>query len=38
MDEHVYNVIRLGGSSEISIEGAVQRAIARADKTLDELG
>ncbi len=37
MEEHVYKVIQLVGSSEHSIEDAVQRAITRADQTLDDL-
>lgn len=37
MDEHVYKIIQLVGSSEVGIEDAVQKAIARADHTLDEL-
>lgn len=37
MEEHVYKVIQLVGASEHSIEDAVQRALSRADKTLDDL-
>ena len=37
MEEHVYKVIELVGSSEKSIEDAVQKAISRADQTLDGL-
>lgn len=33
-DEHVYKVVELVGSSGVSIEDAVQAAIARAEKTL----
>ena len=38
MDDHVYKVIQLVGSSEKSIEDAVSKAIARASESLDELG
>jgi len=34
MDDHVYRVIRLVGSSEKSVSGAIKRAVARASKTL----
>jgi flavin-binding protein dodecin len=34
MDEHVYRVIQLVGSSEKSVSEAIERAIARASKTL----
>ena len=37
MEEHVYKVIQLVGSSEKSIEDAVQKAVARANETLQEL-
>jgi len=37
MDDHIYRVIQIVGSSEKSIDDAVQRAIARASKTLREL-
>ena len=37
MEEHVYKVIQLVGSSEKSIEDAVQKAVARASQTLHEL-
>jgi flavin-binding protein dodecin len=36
-DEHVYKVIELVGSSDTSIEDAVQSAIARAAATLHNL-
>jgi flavin-binding protein dodecin len=36
-DEHVYRMIELAGSSENSIEEALQNAIARASKTLHGL-
>jgi dodecin len=37
MDEHVYRVIQIVGSSEKSIDDAIQQAVARASKTLREL-
>lgn len=37
MDEHVYRVIQIVGSSEKSIDDAIQTAISRASKTLREL-
>ncbi len=37
MQEHVYKVIELAGSSEVSIEDAIQTAIARAAQTLKHL-
>src|SRR5262249_26418335 len=37
MDDHIYRVIQIVGSSEKSIDDAIQRAIARASKTLREL-
>ena len=37
MEEHVYKVIQLVGASDKSIDDAVERALARADQTLDEL-
>jgi dodecin len=37
MDEHVYRVIQIVGSSEKSIDDAIQTAIGRASKTLREL-
>jgi dodecin len=37
MDDHVYKVIQLAGSSEKSIEDAVSVAIQRASKTLKNL-
>lgn len=35
--DHIYKVIELAGSSETSIEDAIQRAIARASRTLNHL-
>jgi hypothetical protein len=37
MDEHVYKIIQLAGSSEKSIEDAIQNAVTRASKTLHGL-
>jgi flavin-binding protein dodecin len=37
MDDHVYKVIELAGSSEKSVEEAIRIAIARASKTLKHL-
>jgi dodecin len=37
MQDHVYKMIELAGSSETSIEDAVQNAITRAAKTLHDL-
>ena len=37
MDEHVYRVINLVGSSEKSIDDAIKTAISRAGKTLRNL-
>ena len=37
MDDHVYKVIELVGSSETSIEDAVQAALGRASGTLRNL-
>jgi flavin-binding protein dodecin len=37
MQDHVYKIIQLAGSSEKSIEDAVQTAIQRASKTLKHL-
>ncbi len=34
MDDHVYKVVELVGSSETSIEDAIQTAIRRAGQTL----
>ena len=34
MSNHIYKKIELVGSSRESIEGAVQNALARADKTM----
>ena len=37
MQDHVYKMIELAGSSETSIEDAIQNAVARAAKTLHDL-
>lgn len=37
MSDHVYKHIELTGSSTVSIEDAVQKAVARASKTLRNL-
>jgi flavin-binding protein dodecin len=37
MEDHVYKVIELAGSSEKSIEEAIRIAVARASKTLKHL-
>ena len=34
MEDHVYRVIQLVGSSDQSVDDAIRRAIARASKTL----
>ena len=37
MDEHIYKIIQLAGSSEASIEDAIQSAITKASKSLHHL-
>lgn len=37
MDDHVYRVIEITGSSQKSIEDAIQTAVTRASKTLRNL-
>jgi flavin-binding protein dodecin len=37
MQEHIYKVIELVGSSEVSTDDAIKVAIARASKTLKHL-
>ena len=37
MDDNIYKVVELAGSSETSIEDAIQKAVARADATLRNL-
>ncbi|MGH7047813.1 MAG: dodecin [Stellaceae bacterium] len=38
MPEHVYRIIEVAGSSEHSIEAAIQSAVARASRTLRQVG
>lgn len=35
--EHIYKIIEIAGSSETSIDDAIQRAVARAAQTLKHL-
>lgn len=37
MSDHVYKIIEIVGSSTKGIEDAIERAVARASETLDEL-
>jgi dodecin len=37
MDDHIYRVIQIVGSSDKSIDDAIHRAVARASKTLRDL-
>ena len=37
MDDHVYRVIEIVGSSHTSIDDAIKKAVARASKTLRHL-
>ncbi|WP_201829325.1 dodecin [Microvirga zambiensis] len=37
MDDHVYKIVELVGSSETSIEDAIQTAVRRANHTLRNL-
>jgi len=37
MKDHVYKILELVGSSEKSIEDAIQNAITRASKTIREM-
>jgi len=37
MDDHIYRVIQIVGSSEKSIDDAIHAAVTRASKTLREL-
>jgi flavin-binding protein dodecin len=37
MSDHVYKIVELVGSSPTSIEDAIQRAIARASTTVDNI-
>ena len=38
MPDHVYRVIEVAGSSEQSIEDAIQAAVGRASRTLRQVG
>ena len=38
MDQHVYKIVEIVGSSETSIEDAIQTGIARAAKSLRNIG
>jgi len=38
MTDHVYRIIQIAGSSENSIEEAIQNAIGRASRTLRQIG
>ena len=37
-DNHVYRIIQVAGSSENSIEDAIQNAVSRASRTLRQVG
>jgi len=37
MDDHIYKIIQLAGSSPDSIEDAIQNAISRASQSLHDL-
>lgn len=37
MSEHIYKVVELVGSSQTSIEKAIENAVSRASKTLKNL-
>jgi len=37
MEDHVYKIIELSGSSQTSIEDAIQNAVSRAGRTLKNL-
>ena len=37
MDDHVYKIVELAGTSETSIEDAIQTAVRRASQTLRNL-
>jgi flavin-binding protein dodecin len=38
MPDHVYRIIEVAGSSENSIEEAIQNAVGRASRTLRQVG
>jgi flavin-binding protein dodecin len=37
MPDHIYKVVEIVGSSQTSIEDAIQQAVTRASRTLDNL-
>jgi dodecin len=37
MEDHIYRVIQIVGSSETSVDDAIRRAVARASQTLRNL-
>lgn len=37
MSDHIYKILELTGSSSVSMEGAVENAIARAAKTVKDM-
>ncbi|MGA1874818.1 MAG: dodecin [bacterium] len=37
MDQHVYKLIELAGTSQTSMEDAIQNAVSRASKTMRHL-
>jgi len=38
MPDHIYRIIEVAGSSEKSIEDAIQNAVGRASRTLRQVG
>jgi dodecin len=38
MPDHVYRIIQVAGSSEKSIEDAIEKAVGRASRTLRQVG
>jgi dodecin len=38
MSDHVYRIIEIAGSSEKSVEDAIQNAVGRASRTLRQVG
>jgi flavin-binding protein dodecin len=38
MTDHVYRIIQVAGSSEKSIEAAIENAVGRASRTLRQIG
>jgi hypothetical protein len=37
MQDHIYKIVEIVGSSQTSIEDAIQQAVTRASRTLDNL-